>query len=371
MTQKKRSYKATRSLGWYLGGRFFGGVFISLMALTSITLILDILESLRRVGKVEHGTTQDALLLTFYKMPDLIFQLLPFAILLGTLWCFSRLSHLQELTAVRSSGLAARHFLTIPLVICFIIGGLAVVVLNPVAATLQKSHDRLSAQLFPGASSSFVTTKGTFWLKQPRPDGGETLIYANKVMPRERSLHDATLLTFTEGGRLESRKNVEKMELLAGSWELRNVKEISFDTIEERELDYLKTTLTPDALLQTLQKPTSFSIFDLPAQIKLLKQTGFSQLQYSLHFHKLLALPLFIIALFFLAAPFSLHFSRQTGTGVLILFGIVTGFSFYLLTNIINALGMAGQLNIYVAAWTPAVLALLIGTTLMLQFREE
>ncbi len=63
--------------------------------------------------------------------------------------------------------------------------------------------------------------------------------------------------------------------------------------------------------------------------------------------------------------------SRRGGIGNLLLIGLTSGFGFYLFSNIIGAYGLSGRLNIALAAWTPTLIAALIGLALLLHFGEE
>jgi lipopolysaccharide export system permease protein len=76
------------------------------------------------------------------KMPDLLLQVLPFAILLGTLVWLNQLNRRQELVALRASGLPARRFVLAPLLMCGLLGVTALLVVNPVAATMLKTPSR-------------------------------------------------------------------------------------------------------------------------------------------------------------------------------------------------------------------------------------
>ena len=77
------------------------------------------------------------------------------------------------------------------------------------------------------------------------------------------------------------------------------------------------------------------------------------------------------MAMFILAAPFSLRFSRRGGLGKLLLVGLCFGFVFYMFNNVILTLAQAGRLNIYIAIVIPILIAGLTGVYMLLHFREE
>ena len=66
-----------------------------------------------------------------------------------------------------------------------------------------------------------------------------------------------------------------------------------------------------------------------------------------------------------LAAAFSLRLMRLGGLAVLASSGVALGFLFFFMNKFSLALGEAGTLPAFAAAWAPPVLALLCGLTLL------
>jgi lipopolysaccharide export system permease protein len=88
-----------------------------------------------------------------------------------------------------------------------------------------------------------------------------------------------------------------------------------------------------------------------------------------LYWHALLAGPLLLCAMIFTAAAFSLRLARLGGASRLILAGVLTGFLLYFFTNASQALGKSGLVPVELAAWAPALTALLFGMTAL--FNQE
>jgi len=55
--------------------------------------------------------------MSLLKLPDIAQKLLPFAVLLGAIFAFSRMSRNHELVATRAAGVSAWQFLTPPLLV--------------------------------------------------------------------------------------------------------------------------------------------------------------------------------------------------------------------------------------------------------------
>lgn len=360
------------TLNFYLGKKYFLHVAMATIFLGGFVLLLEMVELLRRLSGEENVANEAVLKLLFLKMPDMMMQMAPFAILLGTLICFARLTKDQEFIAIRSIGLPARAFLMPPLLISLIIGILNVAVGSPVASTTLKSYERIINDLFPGSAKGLVTEGGKIWLRQQDSYGTETIIHARRVEDGGRRLEEATLFMFDNLGNFTERLDAQKMYLQETHWQLNNVLRLPVGSQPQNyESLRLPTELTPDLIQNSFNSPNSLSVWELPQFIELLSQTGFPTAKHELHLHKLLATPALIVAMFLLAAPFALHFSRMRSMGSMIVVGLCFGFFFYLFTNFVGAYGLAGKLDLQLAAWMPTLIAALIAMGLLLHYREE
>lgn len=356
----------------YLAKKFFLSIILSVFVMTSFVALVDGLEMMRRFASVENMNALSIILLILYKLPSLILQVFPFCILLASLVCFSGLAKSHELIAIRSSGIPARQFLLGPLLLCFALGLLDVFAISPTAALLNDKYERIENTVFPGSAEGLLTEGGSIWLKQSERERYEMLIYADKLADRGRNLHKVSVFRFAPDGRFIRRMDAESMSLVSGRWEMQNVIMLEPDKPSERLNRFvLPTSLTLETIQNSFSSPASLSIYSLPGFIKSLKAVGFPSEEHQLHFFQLLAKPAFIMAMFLLGIPFALHFSRQRGVGTMVLIGLVFGFCFYFFSNFVGAYSLSGRLNLLVAAWAPAGIAILLALALFLHYREE
>lgn len=371
MSDNPQTRRSSPTLVGYLAKRFIISIFAAGIVIIGFIYLMDVIELLRRLSKVPNVSEYLALQMSLYKLPHLALEIAPFAILIGTIMCFTLLSRSHELVALRSAGLPARRFLIPPLLVCAILGGLCVVFVNPLAATLLKKYERLEQELFPGTAHGLVTEGGSIWLKQPEK-AYDLFIYARKVSANGRELDNATIFVFNKEGTFTERLDAETMKLMNGEWRLNRV--FRFGVGEEITWDEnwnFATTLTPEVIQSSFNSPQSLSVWELKQFIDLLKQAGFPSSAHEMHFQRTLALPAFMLAMFLLAAPFALRFSRLHGMGQVLLVGLGIGFAFHFFGNFTAAYGLGGRLDILLAAWAPTAIAACIGMALFLQFREE
>ena len=94
----------------YLMRETFAAVALVLVAFLVIFSFFELINELRDVGK--HGQQMwHAIVFVVLGLPGLIYELIPIATLIGTLFALSTLARHSEITVLRASGLATRQLL--------------------------------------------------------------------------------------------------------------------------------------------------------------------------------------------------------------------------------------------------------------------
>ena len=369
-----RGYSAT--LGIYLGGIWLGTVLLTIVGMATFIYLIDVIDLAHQISG-RNVSLATALIMSLAKMPDMLLQLLPFAVLIGSLAWLNQLNKRQELVALRAIGLPARRFLLGPVVACLLLGGLALGVGNPISAAMLKKYEHWNAAVFPNATKGLVTAGGSIWLRQTdyegaKASGRDYFIYGRKVASDGSDLGQATVFVFDRKGNFVARLDAQKATLEQGRWRLNDVFMLTpKQDIVRQEQVTLPTTLEPEQIQASFNPPGTLDIFELRNFIKTLATNGFKTSRHAMAYQRLLALPFMCIAMLLLAVPFGLKFTRARGLGMVIGAGVVMGFGFYLFGNVMAAYGLAGRLDVRMAAWLPAAMACLISVALMLQLREE
>ena len=77
------------------------------------------------------------------KLPHTAQEVMPFAILFGTMLAFWRLTRNNELVVARAAGVSVWQFLTPAVLVALLIGIVAVTVFNPIASVMQARYEKL------------------------------------------------------------------------------------------------------------------------------------------------------------------------------------------------------------------------------------
>ncbi len=340
-------------------------------ALAAIAFIGDYIELIRRGSARAHATLGLLFELTALKQPHLAEQILPFAILFGTMLVFWRLTRSNELIAARAAGVSAWQFLTPAFLVALLIGIVAVTVFNPIAAATQARYNRLEARVLKEGADSLLLSNSGLWLRQSDQAGDQVIIHARSLASPGFNLQGVTVFLFNDLVELTSRIDARSARLEKGSWVIANgVRWLPDQAAEPFKILRLPTRLTSQKIEEGFAAPDTMSFWDLPGFIALLEQSGFSARRHRLHFDVLLARPFLLCAMVLVAATFSLRMQRRGGATLMIIAGIFAGFLLFFLSSVVYALGLSTRLPVVLAAWTPAGVSLLFGASMLLYVED-
>ena len=336
-----------------------------------VTFLLDYIELIRRSGTRMQATLGVLLEMAALKLPHTAQEVLPFAVLFGTMLAFWRLTRNHELVVARAAGVSVWQFLTPALLVALLIGIVAVTMLNPVASLMEAAYEKLESRILRQGSDELSFSGSGLWLRQSDQAGNQVIIHAGKLAPGELILDTVTVFFFDDLTRFTSRVDGRVARLERGDWLIQDgVRWLPDGPPEPFGGLRLPTTLTPRKIEESFASPDTMSFWDLPGFIALLEQSGFPAQRHRLHFNVLLARPFLFCAMVLVAATFSLRMQRRGGATLMIVCGVVSGFLLYFLSDIVFALGLSAKLPVTLAAWTPTGVSLIFGVSMLLHLED-
>jgi len=361
-------YIARRFLMW------FSGVFVLFVTLIFIGDFVDLTHRTSARSDIGAGLLVKMAAL---KLPYEAQQVMPFAVLGGSILALFFLTRSRELIVARAAGISVWQFLAPAIGLAFLIGVIGITLFNPLASTAQAEFKRLDSTILKNQADSLLLTNSGLWLRQSDAEGTQAVIHAlsrpnpSEASSAEMELNDVTLIFFRENDHLIRRLDAASARLEAGRWHVLNGVEwrpdrdkVPFDE------EIVPTNLTKQTIEEDFASPDTMSFWSLPAFIDLLEQSGFSAQKHKVYFDSLLARPFMLCAMVLIAAIFSLRMQRRGGTTALMIGGIVAGFLVYFLADIVLALGNSATIPAALAAWTPAVISTLLGTVVLLHLED-
>jgi len=354
----------------YFSARFAKWILGLFLLIASLIFLFDFLEIVRRTADKETFTLGRAVAMSLFRVPSLVEQAIPFATLFGAIAAFNGLSRKLELVVARAAGISVWQFCAPAIVTVMVLGVLAVALFNPFSAWLKEKSDEIGILLLGKEQRVLLQTTGDVWLRQSGADG-ESVLHAQTALNRGARLVGVTVYTFDQNGRYQQRIDAKEALLAEGRWQIQDAVVNRLGDEPTRYKSFmLSTFLSPAQVRQSLSAPDTISIWELPSFITLAEHAGLPAYRYRLQYQMLLARPLLLVAMVLVAATVSLGIARFGGVGRMILGGIAAGFVLYVVTEFAKGLGGAGIVPPSLAAWAPAMIATLLGFTVLL-YQED
>lgn len=350
-------------LGRYFFRRYAVTVFFFFFGVAGIIFLADFSETARRFSDLAGYTISGALLLTLLRLPQILLQTVPFVALFGGMTALISLNRKYELVVTRAAGISAWQFIAPFITGAFLIGVIAVVVINPLSAYGQRE-----AQTLQDAWRKTDSSASTFlpWLRQSIGDD-DLVIGAKTALENGALLVDVALFHFDKAGNIVLRQDAATAKLQDGYWLLNDVTETKPGEIPRHYADVqVRTNLKREYLEERLTQPGSVAFYDISRKIEVAKSYGLPTRALETQFHSLVSLPFLLVAMTMIAATVSLRFSRMNQSRSVILGGILSGFVLYVVSVLVKAFGSSGVVPPIVAVWIPVIVATSLGATILL-----
>jgi lipopolysaccharide export system permease protein len=335
----------------------------------SLFFFFDFVEEIQSIGryaatgyKLVHAISYVALMI-----PSHLYELLPIAVLIGTIFVMARLAQSSEFTILRTSGLGPWRALRTLLML-----GLGFVVLTfAIGDYLSPVADR-TGQLLKARFQGRITVGQTgAWLKEKQ----RFAQYAVNVnsLESDGSMRGVRIFEFDNQGFLMSMVQAETANYgKDDSWTLKHVDRTEFpargmDTarIDRAQMDSLRwpNQISSEMVSAAVLKPERMSTIDLFEYIRHLDANGQSAQRYEIEFWKKVFYPLSCLVMVVLALPFAyLHF-RSGGIATYVFGGVMAGISFFLLNNVFGYIGNLQNWQPWLTAALPGMIYSLLSLT--------
>ncbi|MFL6673120.1 MAG: LPS export ABC transporter permease LptG [Massilia sp.] len=364
-----------------------------LAAFLALISFMDLTGELPSVGKGGY-MIQHALLYVVMLVPGHIYEVMPVAALIGTIYTMAQFASSSEFTIMRASSMstamAAGILFRIGIVfvlITFVFGELITPRTAPLAERIRLSAKggTVSAEFRSGMwTKDIVHADGGrgrvvgsrfFNVRQIRPDGQlvDLRLYEFDTSLRMRSLITAASATFsgnntwrlqdvTETVFANSRVLPEPGAPLPAGTSIQSTFGQETASVATRKLASmdLVSEITPKLLSVSRSDPDRMSANELAVYTRHLAENRQETERFQIAFWKKLIGPLSIFVLMALALPFGYLHTRSGGVSLKIFIGIMIGVSFILIDSLFSHLGLLSTWPAFVTAAAPSLLFLLL-----------
>jgi len=325
-----------KTLSRYIAVEVLYGTLLIFVGLVSLFAFFDLIHELGNV----------ALLFVGLSIPGHVYELVPTAALIGTLFAISQMVANSEYTVMRASGASLTQItlaivrVGIPLAIAtFIVGEFiappAERLAQQVRVQTQGQVNRIVAQQFESG----------FWFRQDRPMSTFVNIRSLVADSGETKLLGIRMYEFDKDLRLKSLRVADSGTFVSdGLWRLKNVQTTFLDAggarvTRDDQLDW-ETVLKPSILTVYQVAPEKLELGTLYDNIRVLGRNQQKTSRFEIALWNKLFYPAAVIVMMVLAIPFAYFQRRAGGMGFRIFVGTILGLVFFLVGRLFAYIGV-------------------------------
>ena len=357
-----------------------------LVALLGLSAFMDLTGELPGVGKNGY-MIQHAFLYVLLRVPGHVYEVMPVAALIGTIYTMAQFASSSEFTIMRASSMSTARAAwmlfrigVVLVVITFAFGELITPRAAPMAERIKASargatvseefrsgmwtKDVVRSEGLKGS----VTGSRFFNVRTFRPDGQllDVKLYEFDTGFRMRSLITARRATFTGNSTWQLEDVTETLftNSRAGAPESTGStgtfnQETSLVTTRKLASMQLVSEITPKLLSVSGSDPDRMSANELALYTRHLSENKQETERFKIAFWKKLFDPLAIFVLMALALPFAYLHTRSGGVSLKIFIGIMIGVAFILINTLFSHIGLlSATMPAIVTAIAPSILFL-------------
>lgn len=341
-----------------------------LVVFVGIAIVLQALDLLHQSGNVLAGEGADMSSLLRYialRLPQIVSELPPFTALLAALMTFASLAQHSEVTIMRASGMSAFRIVR-PMMQASVVIALAHFLFNEmVVVDANIELDAWTANNYAVTAFEPPPPAVGAWTME-----GNALIRVGAVTRGGTIVDSVTLYERTPAGKLERIVTAEFAAYVNDHWTMFNVR---IFTVADQKLIHLAsepwtTSIPPDRFLALAVEPTKVSFAELWHTTRELQREGHPVAMLKSWLNQKIAGPAGTILMPLLGTIVGFGVVRSGLLFLRVALGMGLGFAFFVVDNLLLALGEFGTLPPFVAVWTPILLFLLIGFSVILYTEE-
>jgi lipopolysaccharide export system permease protein len=370
--EKREGGCAMKIIEKYIAREVLSAVVFVLIAFLALFAFFDLIGELQSVGQGGYKL-QHAFLYIFMRLPGYTYDLIPIAVLIGTIYALAQLAARSEITIMRVSSMSTRTMggmlARIGLVfvaLTFLFGELIAPITNEAAEKMRSQIQNLSR------STQF---RSGLWTKDMiRKEGssgeiiGSRFVNVREVLP-SGELEGIKMYEFDSEFRMSAVLTADRADYAGNHvWRLTNVAQTDIPTgaLDTQARTHSKTfaskdmvsEITPEIVSVLFADPDRMSAKDLAAYTSYLEENKQNSERYAISFWKKIIYPFAALVMMALALPFAYMHFRAGGVSLKIFIGIMVGVSFQLLNSLFSHIGLLNT-------WPPFVTAILPSTVFL------
>ena len=342
----------------YLVVEFSISLFIFFSIFLSLIYLSTFIEELIffREKQLEGNLYFKVLLLSLIKLPTIVITMSPFVFLFSGIFFFVKLLRNNEVAPISLSGLSNNFIVLVPSVYSFIIGIMLIFILTPISSQFSRYYENFK-QKYSDNKNLIIISETGIWLKEQRDLHSYIIRTDDNKNKKYKILKNISIYKFNMNNEFIERIEGSEVNINKNIWLIKNVKKLDLNGESQNLSTYIfETKINLDELIKFYENSNTFSVWDIPKEIKKIRERGYIGQELFIKLNKFLSLPFFLFSMIFLSKFFTLDITYRFNNFIYAFIGIICGIAVYYLTDLSIAMGKSGKIPLILAVWMPIIL---------------
>lgn len=347
----------------YVAAAFFKNFGVALLSLTSLYLFQALLGDLL---EAEYAP-QILLIYHLLDMPNVLVQMIPPSVLLGTVLTISGLNRTAELVACYSIGLGLNRLMAVILSLVFMVSCFSLVLQDRILPLIYKKKTSFYWREMKKRPDFYLDVKqDKIWYRS------KNLIYNLRTFDtKSQTIYGMSVYTFDDEFNLVQVVDAEKAGFTPDGWRLLNGTVTVFSPDEQFPMTQkfkekaLAISETPKDFQEIEKEVDGLRLKELWKYIQRSREAGTDTTGYEVKLHARVSMSFIPMVMCLLAVPFSVRSKREGGLGKDLVMCLATTFFYWLFYSVSLSLGTNGDMVPWFAAWLPSAVFLALAFVLI------
>ena len=347
----------------YINKEFFIGISMIMIGLISLFAFFDFIQEIGDLGKGSYGIIQ-AISFVILSIPGHIYEVVPLAVLIGSMYTIGQLSYNSELNVLRASGYSIKKIAWSLMYVGILFSFFTVLIGDFIAPHSEKSAQQI--KIISTNSSVSQEFSSGFWIKD-----GDNFVNIENVLP-DSSLEQIHIYEFDENFNLRTIVDAKNGSFKNGEWKLKDIKQtiLDKDSVKTKTIESgsWKSLMRPEMMNALIISPQKMSSINLLKFINYLKKNNQKSTKFEVALWEKLIHPLMPLVMIIFAIPFGFLQERSGGKFFKMFVGIIIGIVYQILNTMIRHLSLLNDWQPFISSLIPILIFLSIGIFLINKF---
>ncbi len=344
-------------------------VLINLFIVCIFIIFLNLID-ISRILISNEETFYDYLILSLFKLPSILNEILPFVCIIGITFLIRNLINNNELTALRNIGFSIFDiFIPIGLTV-FSISLFFLIFLNPISANLENRYQEIIKQKDEGLYSIKISNN-QMWIKNKIDNTISNFISIENIDLKDMKIKNIKILQVnTDSSYLIRAKNGIFSENVL------SLKDVQFYDLDDEIINNLEKydldiNFNKQNILDSITNYKFIPFYDYISHVDTLKKFNLYSSEISLFYISELLKPVFVTILILVVIGITGKFKRNENFFKVLFISILIGFVIFFIKELVTKITINLNINIFVSYLFILLLPFLYGLYQIVKIENE